>query len=125
MFWPKINEVLASRKSFISDRLNYLSLGASLLINIIHWVILFFKIKPGDDSILLHYNIIYGADYVDQSKYIYLIPATALVMLIVNIIFSVYVFRREKIASYFINFVSIPVQLIFITASIVLINVNE
>ncbi len=125
MFLTKLNEVLASKKSFISDRLNVVSLGLTLLVNIIHWGILYGKIKPGSANVLLHYNVVYGPDLVDKASFIYLIPAVALAFIVINAIISNVFYRREKVASYFLNFAGIPVQLIFLIATLVLIKVNE
>ncbi|HYE22476.1 MAG TPA: hypothetical protein VD998_02705 [Verrucomicrobiae bacterium] len=121
----KLNEVLASKKTFISDQLNLVSVAFALLINIIHWALLFIKIKPGNAAILLHYNVISGPDLVDKSVYAYIVPATALGVLIFNSILSAQLFRREKIASYFLSFMGIPLQLIFLAATVVLIRINE
>jgi hypothetical protein len=125
MFSTNSPEVLTPKKSFISDRLNYVSLGAALLINSIHWAILFFKIKPGENSILLHYNVVYGPDLVDKASYVYQIPLIALAIFVVNLFFAVYFYRKEKLGAYFLNFAGIGIQLIFFAASLVLISVNE
>ncbi len=125
MFSTKLNEVLASKRSFISDRMNSVGLGISLLINIIHWLTLYIKIKPGVDDILLHYNVVYGSDLVGKSIYIYWIAFLALALLIVNVILAVTFYKKEKLASHFISLSSIPVQLVFFIATIVLITVNE
>ena len=125
MFIAKLNEVLASKKSFIQDPQNFVSLGIALLINIIHWVVLLFKIQPSDERILLHYNVVYGSDIVDKSYYIYFIPSLALFFLVLNSLVSSTMYKREKLASHFLNIASIAVQVIFITASIVLIIAND
>src|SRR3989338_6835129 len=121
MFIAKLNEVLASKRSFIADPLNTVSIGITAALNIIHWLILYIKIKPGDANILLHYNVIYGRDLIGKSSYIYLIPATALLFLIVNILIAGKFYKSEKLAAYFLNFASIAVQLIFLAATLVLI----
>src|SRR3989344_4026621 len=121
MFLEQLNQLLASRKSFFSDRLNVIAYGVSVFINIIHWLVLFIKIKPGSESILLHYNVVYGADLVEQARFIYLIPLAALVFLVINLILSNYYFDKEKTASVFLNFATIAVQMVFFTASIVLV----
>lgn len=125
MFLDRLNEVLASEKSFISDRLNAAPLGSALLINIIHWTILLIKIKLTSGNIVLHYNVIYGADFVDRGTMIYVIPALALVLFLLNLFLSVFYYKREKLAAYFLNFATIIIQLIFIIASINLIRINE
>jgi hypothetical protein len=128
MFLAKLNEALASKnnwKSFVSDRLNFFSLGVALLINIIQWALIYIKIRPSGQNILLHYNIIYGTDLVDKDVYAYFIPGLALIFLAVNVLAASYIFRREKLASYFMNIANIPVQLIFLVAAIVLILAND
>ncbi len=124
MFLTKLNEVLASKKSFFADRLNYLSLGAAGLLNIIHWVILLSKIRLGQGNILLHYNVVYGTDLVQKSWYIYWIPGLALLLLLLNLVISSLFYKNEKLASYFLNFSSVIIQLIFLTGSLVLIVAN-
>lgn len=124
MFTAKLNEVLASKKSFFADPLNNRSILAASLLNIIHWGFLFSKITPNKGSILLHYNVIYGPELVQSSRYIYLIPLLALGILFLNIYISSMLYQKEKLASYFINFSSIGIQLIFFVASLVIIVAN-
>jgi len=121
----KLNEVLASKKSFVSDRINFGSLGIAALLNIIHWLILYSKIKPTQSNLLLHYNVIFGADMIGKSIYLYWIPLLALIVLIFNISLSVNFYKKEKLASYFINVASVPVQIVFLVATIVLILIND
>lgn len=128
MFLAKLNEVLASKntwKSFVSDRLIFFSLSVSALINIIQWVLIYIKIRPGNTNILLHYNIIYGTDLVDKGVYAYLIPGIALAFFVINILAAFFIYQREKLASYFLSMANIPVQVIFFIASIVLILAND
>lgn len=125
MFVAKLNEVLTSKKSFIADPINYTSLGIAGLLNIIHWLILFSKIKPSKTQILLHYNVVYGPDFIQKSIYIYWIPLLALILLLINVSVASVFYKKEKLASYFLNISSVAVQLIFLVASIVLIIVNN
>lgn len=120
----KINEVFASKNSFAADPLSYTGLGVAALLNIIHWLILFSKIKPSKTQILLHYNVVTGPDLVSQSAYIYWIPLLALVLLIINVSIAAFFYKKEKLAAYFMVFSSIAVQMIFLVASIALIVAN-
>lgn len=124
MFLTKLKEVLASKRSFLSDRINVFSLGLSGLLNIIHWVILYIKIKPGNVNVLLHYNVVYGPDFVERSLYLYWIPLLALILLIINAIAAFVFYKKEKLAAHFIAIASIAVQLVFFVATINLIFIN-
>ncbi|MDP4001104.1 MAG: hypothetical protein Q8P83_02600 [bacterium] len=124
MLQDKINEVISSNKTYLNDRVNLITSTFALLINIIHWVVLLINIQPTNQKVLLHYNVIYGADLVAQSFFLYLIPGTALVFFLVNFIVSRKMYKKERLASYFINYFSILIQTIFIAATLILININ-
>lgn len=123
MFYEKINRALASKKPFISDRQIIVGLVFSVLINIIHWLILVSNVVPAE-SLLLRYNVVYGAESVGRSLLLYSIPGAALLFLLLNTWLANYFYSREKLAAYFLNFSSIVVQLVFFTASLVLVIVN-
>ncbi|OGE80287.1 MAG: hypothetical protein A2660_01125 [Candidatus Doudnabacteria bacterium RIFCSPHIGHO2_01_FULL_45_18] len=125
MFTTKLNEVLASKKSYIADSWNFVSLGTSGLLNIIHWTILAIKIRPGQTRVLLHYNVVTGSDLVQQSLYLYWIPLLALILLLLNVVVASIIYKKEKLAAHFINIATIPIQLIFLAATIILILANE
>ncbi|MBI2355680.1 MAG: hypothetical protein HYV13_00555 [Candidatus Doudnabacteria bacterium] len=124
MLLDKLNQLLASKRPFISEPFNLVPIALALLFNIIHWVILASKVKISSSSIVLHYNVIYGADLIDKAYAIYIIPAAALLILIINFLLANYFFKREKLAAFFINFSTVIVQLIFLIASINLIRIN-
>jgi hypothetical protein len=125
MFSTKLRNLEIRQKHFIFDPLNAIGLGSALLINIIHWALLYFKLGHSSGTIILHYNLIYGPDFVDKVRYVYLIPLTAIGLLIANIVLGSFFYRKEKLASYFLSFASLAIQLIFLTASITIILVNE
>jgi hypothetical protein len=124
MFLDRLNEVLLPKKSFIQDPINLFSLGTSIIINIIHWAILGSNIKPNQGNILLHYNVVTGADLINKSIYIYWLPALALILFFINYFIASWIYKKEKLAAYFINIGTIPVQLIFLVATLVLISIN-
>lgn len=125
MILERINQLIESEKSFISDFKISASLGLSFLINIIHWLFLLSKIKIGTDKILLHYNVVYGADFVEKSYYLLMIPSLAFLSLVINLILGRYFYRKEKMAAYFLNFSSIVVQVVFLIATVIIVLANE
>ena len=125
MFLTKLNELVSARRSFISDKVNFVSLDVALLINIIHWTILYIKIPPSSQLIVLHYNIITGSDFLDKASFIYFIPGLSLIFLLLNAFLYVYFYNRQKVLAHMLNISSIAVQLIFLAVSLALIVVNE
>lgn len=114
-----------TRAGFMADPKNFLSFGLASLLNIIHWSVLYIKIKPGQNNILLHYNVVYGRDLVDKSLYLYWIPLLALILLVINYIVASIFYKKEKLASYFLSIASISVQAVFFVATLVLISINN
>lgn len=117
-------EAISSQNSFFADPLNSRSLGVALLINIIHIGLIYYKFGLSSATLVVHYNIFYGSDAIQSAKFLYIIPSIALVLLIVNFFMARFFYRKEKLASYFLNFSNIPIQLIFLAISIFIIKIN-
>jgi hypothetical protein len=124
MLREKLNQVLASRKPFASDSLNRTGFFSALLVNIIHWLLLYFKLNLGGTNILLHYNVVYGPESIGPAVYAYNLPAVALLVLVVNLFLASSFYKKEKLPAYFLGFATLAIQLIFLAAGIVLIVIN-
>jgi hypothetical protein len=125
MLRDKINEAITSRKPFSEDLSNRWGFGVALVVNIIQWVILYFKVGTTSSSLLLSYNVIFGSKLIAPGFYVYWLPFISLAFLIFNLIVASSFYKREKLPSYFLAFASIAVQLVFLVAVIVLITINE
>ncbi len=85
-----------------------LSLG--FLINLLSWLYIHYSIQPTSEVVPLHYSVVYGPDYIDKGTYIYIIPFTGLVVLIVNYILYRTMRDRELFASRMLIFGAMLVQ---------------
>jgi hypothetical protein len=70
-----------------------------LLFDIISWAIVRYKIRPGAETLPLHYNIFYGADAIGRGYELYTVPAIGLFILIVNAIFAGLIRKRDPFAA--------------------------
>lgn len=104
-------------QNFWKDRFNIITLATSLLINLIIWLILFFKIQPQNQPIVLHYNIYFGIDFIDQWYKIYFIPSLGLLFILLNLIISFVVYREERLLVYFLLSASLFIQILLVIAS--------
>ena len=125
MLRDKLNQVLATKRSFIHDPIVFTSIGISLLVNIIHLLVLYSNIKPNSTEILIQYNVVYGPRLVEKSLYIYGIPFLALFILVINFLLAARFYYKEKLAAYFLGVASSIIQLIFLAATLALIIANE
>jgi hypothetical protein len=124
MLTDKIKAAISAKTPFRADRLNTVPIVIALLINIIHWLVILINIRPSSQKILLHFNVISGPDLVAQSFFVYFIPSAALVFLALNFYLARQFYGKEKLSAYFLNFFTIPIQLIFFTATIILVISN-
>lgn len=69
---------------------------STLLINLALWL-LAFLIKKGlhQDLAIMHYNVIFGIDYLAPRGQIYFLPLVALLLFIGNVCLSAYLFRKD------------------------------
>ncbi len=124
MLREKLNQVLASRKPFASDSMNRAGFALALLVNIIHWLALYFKLNSGGANILLHYNVVYGPESIGPAVYAYNLPAVGLLLLVINLLVASSFYKKEKLPAYFLGFATLAIQLIFLAAGLVLIVIN-
>ncbi len=90
--------------------------SASFAVNILTWIWIWFRLPKEPTETILHYNVAYGADLVDSSGKIYLIPATATVIFLVNLLL-VPVFRRHLIAQNFLAAASLLCSVLLFISS--------
>lgn len=97
---------------------------SSLIINIITFLYIFFKINPGNADLALKYNVIAGVEWYGQGINLYLIPATGLVILIINYLFYYRTKNKPSFLNFFIGFATLTTELILFLAIILLIRIN-
>ena len=109
---------------YIRDRLILVSLLTSLLLNIILWVTFASKFGWSAERVPLHFNIIYGIDFLGGARKIYQLPATGFVILLANAALGKLLFAREKLLSNFLNFGALLAQVILFFAAMTLLILN-
>lgn len=112
------NSVLKTQKFFWEDRFNIVALATSLLLNLIIWLVLFLKIQPQNTPIVLHYNIYFGIDFLDQWYKIYFIPTLGLVFVMLNLVISFVIYKQERLATQILAGNSLFIQILLVIASI-------
>ncbi len=95
-----------------------------IIFNIITFFAVRYKIRPSDETLALHYNVLIGVDWFGSGNNLYLIPLTGLIILAVN--FSAFYFLKESenLLSFLTAFVSLVVQIILLSSIFLLAGVN-
>jgi len=71
-------------------------MSVALLINIGEWLYLWFKIPRTSGTIFLHYNIFFGIDLIGSWYQIYIMPLSALSIILINFYISLKFFPSNK-----------------------------
>jgi len=105
------------KQKFFRSRANILLVAIMFLLNIGNWMLLYFKFKPQTDPIYLHYNIYYGIDLIGSWYLIYIMPLVGLLMIILNTIFAVLLYKKEKIVSMVVIGITIFLLIVILFSS--------
>ena len=112
------------QECLIADKFMLISFLISLFLNLALWAFLFWRIRPQEEPIYLHYNIYFGIDLIGPWYQIYLIPLSGLIFLLINLVISLIIYNKEKVISYFLMVTAIICQIFLALAAFSIIYIN-
>jgi len=98
--------------------------GLCLLINIITFLLIFFKISPSGKTLALHYNVLVGVEWYGKGQNLYLIPLVGFLISAVNFILYRTLKDTGSLLSFLTGFISLCVQVILMIAVLFLSTIN-
>ena len=110
---------------FLKNKIIFNLITLSFILNLFLWIMFLQNKKEGDYPVILHYNLIFGVDYLDQYQKIYLISAMGLIILLLNLALGYYLYLKEKLASYLLVFSAFIVQIFLLFAGYLIIAINS
>jgi hypothetical protein len=51
-------------------------------------------------NVNLHYNILFGTDLIGPTAHLYFLPASALLMSLINMLLAIYLLRQDRLLAY-------------------------
>jgi len=102
----------------------FITTVVSLCMNVATWVWLLIEIRPQTDPVFLHYNILFGVDYVGEWWQVLYLPISGLVIIVVNAVMGWLLFGRDKFLARILNSISLFCQLFLLIATALLIFLN-
>ncbi len=107
-----------------TDPVMFFSLVLAVLANAGIWAVLYFTVESSDRPIILHYNIYFGVDFVGDWRNVYIMPALAFLIFLINLVLSRFFYYKERFISYLFAVMALLIQLLMAVGvgSIILIN---
>ncbi|MEK7065198.1 MAG: hypothetical protein AAB963_02020 [Patescibacteria group bacterium] len=102
----------------------FITTVVALCLNIAAWIWLLIEIRPQTEPVFLHYNILFGVDYVGEWWQVLYLPISGLVIIIVNAVMGWLLFSRDKFLAQILNGISLFCQLFLFIAAALLVFLN-
>ncbi len=82
-------------------------------------------LRPTQDIVALHYNVYFGIDLLGSRGALWWLPVVALTLTIFNIVTALFVWRRDRVLSYFVAAGTVFCAAIVLAATILMAVVNR
>jgi len=112
-------------KLYFKNHFNFIASVLSILLNLITWVWLAAQIRPQTELIFLHYNILFGVDYVGEWYKVYYVPLTGWLIIIFNFLLGWFFFSRDKFIAILLNIVNVLAQIFLALTAAILVFLNS
>lgn len=97
----------------------------SIFINFTIWTYLINNYINIDTPIILHYNLFFGVDLLGAYIKVFFLPASGLIILLINAILGQAFYKSERLASYLLTFNALIVQILLLVSSYLIVRVNN
>ena len=96
----------------------------SLLLNLVTWAWLLIHIRPQDQHIFLHYNILFGVDSLGEWWRVLTLPIAGIIIILANAILGWFLYAKDSFVSTLLNGSAALVQVILLVAAGLLVFLN-
>ena len=97
-----------------------LMVSLSLLLNLFSWFWLKSQL-PNTSELFLHYNVLFGVNYIGESWKVFFVPLVGLIILSANFFMGWLLYKKDKFMAQVLNFVSILCQIFIIFVAFILV----
>lgn len=95
------------------------------MLNILSWILIFWKQPYTEETILLHYNIFFGIDLTGSWRQLLWIPGSGLVIAIVNTMVIVFRNKTEYLYNIIFLLLTAIIQAMILLATVLVILLNS
>ena len=127
---PKLHPALAEAYTvlFFRDQAFFLTTITALVGNGALWMLLAWQFailyQPGRDYIALHYKVVFGVDWLGRWYYIFLVPITGLVGLVLQYLLARRAYHYQKTVQRLLMIAAVACQVILFFSLYLIIQAN-
>ena len=110
---------------FLKDKIIKYSLIASVILNLLLWILFYFRIPIQVDPIALRYNIYVGINMIGAWWKIYYFPLIGLIIILLNRFLAKKFFYKDKLIARLLVVTILISQLILLTYGALIVIINS
>lgn len=96
----------------------------SLLVNLMAWALIYWRIRPSAEPIPLHYNIYFGLDLIGPWQQAFIIPAVGLAIFLLNFVLAWWLHQHEKALGHLLMGMTSVLQIFLLIGGVMLVLIN-
>lgn len=112
-----MKKIINLQLNIIRDDIFQLGAIIGIVINLGMWLLLYRRIHFSNEPIALQYNIYFGINLIGEWYKVYAMPLIGIFVFVINYLLAFVVYKKEKIASYFLMIGAVLIQGILIFAA--------
>lgn len=116
--------MIETLRQYVSRRPVAIPVVIAAFINIFLYFLLFFQIRPVTTPIPLHFNIYYGIDFIGRWYYVYALPISGSIILLLNMWIGAIMEKKKEEFSFLILIATIVVQTLLFLAGVFIVLLN-
>ncbi len=98
--------------------------GLSVLANVITWGWLAWFFKPTNEPVFLHYNVLFGVDYIGDWHRVFLLPIVGVSILLINTLLGWLLASRDMVVAYILQIISLLSSSLLLLMALLLVEIN-
>lgn len=112
-----------ANKDFLKSRFFLISFFLSVLLNGCLWFLLYWRIKPAEEPITLHYNIYFGPDLIGEWTWVFAMPAVGAAIIVINVVLAA-VLDKSRILGHLAMGIAVLTQIFLLIAGAAVVLAN-
>lgn len=114
----------SSLRAIMHERIVWIPLAISLVLNLATWAYLGVSIRPTEELLILHYTIHFGIDFLGRWLSVFMVPLIGFLFGVINTAMVWWFWQRMRVLAYLALAVTVTVQVALGGVAMLLVALN-